>query len=192
MEGVCVVVVDVQEEFTQIHEVISTFPAFQGRVQYLLQSARSHGCPVVHIRAEYDKQVSPWVPWFFEISGRTYHPTLPTAVQWAKETEEEEVVIKHTFDGFLGTNLEECLRKKGVRKVFICGLLTSACVLATTIGAFFRGFHTFLVSDCCADRTLEKHESVLKLYENYYFRLVDSEGFSLFLDGEHLRDNPKE
>lgn len=166
------VLVDIQEEFTTIPEVHDAFPHLRVSVEGLLHTFRSQGFPIVHIRAEYNVESSPWIPWFYEISQRTYRPTLPTSISWAKELEDEKVIIKHTFDGFLGTDLESYLKEKGIERVFICGLLTSACVLATTVGAFFRGFETYLVSDCCGDRSVEKHESILKMYGNYYFRVI--------------------
>ena len=64
-----------------------------------------------------------------------------------------QIVIKHTFDGFMNTELEAYLKEKGKKIVLTCGLITSCCVLFTTAGAFMRGFLTCVVEDCCGDRT---------------------------------------
>ena len=59
-------------------------------------------------------------------------------------------------DGFLHTELDKLLRGLGVTRVLCCGLVTSACVLSTALGAFHRGYDPVLLSDACADRTRER------------------------------------
>jgi len=72
---------------------------------------------------------------------------------------------------FLGTNLEEYLRSRGAKVLLIGGLVTSCCVLLTTVGAFFRGFRPIVIDDCCGDRTHERHAAALDTY-NYVMKRV--------------------
>merc|ERR1711862_929320 len=63
----------------------------------------------------------------------------------------EVIVEKSTFDGFLNTTLDSQLKSADIKEVFICGLVTSACVQATAHGAFARGYRTVLLEDCTGD-----------------------------------------
>ena len=84
----------------------------------------------------------------------------------------EIVLDKPTFDAFLNTDLDEQLQAAGIEEVFICGLVTEACVQATAHGSFARGYRTVLVEDCCAGRDLGRHEAVLTLYGGYMYQLA--------------------
>lgn len=84
----------------------------------------------------------------------------------------EFLVKKPTFDAFLGTDLEDLLRSLQVTEVLVCGLVTSACVQATAHGAYARGFRVTLLEDCCADRSVERHEAVLALYGGYMYQIA--------------------
>jgi hypothetical protein len=68
----------------------------------------------------------------------------------------EHVIEKSTFNAFHNTNLGSILRSSGKKKVLVCGLVTTACVLMTVHGAFVEGYDVSLVHDCCGDRTLER------------------------------------
>jgi nicotinamidase-related amidase len=57
---------------------------------------------------------------------------------------------KRTFDAFLGTPLEILLRAMNTDTLIFAGCNTNTCVLATTFGAYNRGFRPVLVSDCVA------------------------------------------
>jgi len=66
------------------------------------------------------------------------------------DTSGAEVIIKHQYDAFLGTPLEEMLHKMGVRQVIITGVVAHLCCETTARSAFMRGFETFFVTDCTA------------------------------------------
>ena len=57
---------------------------------------------------------------------------------------------KRTFDAFLGTPLELLLRFMQRDTLIFAGCNTNTCVLATTFGAYNRGFRAIVVSDCVA------------------------------------------
>jgi nicotinamidase-related amidase len=56
-------------------------------------------------------------------------------------------VIKTYGDGFNKTDLEKVLRDLKVNTVFLCGLSSVGCVLATYIGAQNHDFKAFLIKD---------------------------------------------
>ncbi len=70
-------------------------------------------------------------------------------------------VIKHQYDGFLNTKLEEILRKNDVGQVVICGVLTNLCCETTARSAFMRGFEVYFVEDGTATFSREMHEAAL-------------------------------
>merc|ERR1712228_663879 len=82
------------------------------------------------------------------------------------------VVYKSTFDGFFKTDLERIVRGLGATSVLLSGLVTSACVLNTALGAFHRGFDVMLIEECCADRSMARHEATLAMYSDYCFRTI--------------------
>lgn len=53
------------------------------------------------------------------------------------------------YSGFVDTDLEEQLRSRGVRRVFVTGLATDYCVKHTALDALGVGFETVVVTDAC-------------------------------------------
>jgi nicotinamidase/pyrazinamidase len=54
------------------------------------------------------------------------------------------------YSGFEQTDLADELRRRGVRRVFTCGLATDYCVRATTLAALEAGFQAVAVDDAMA------------------------------------------
>ncbi|KAF1829163.1 Isochorismatase hydrolase [Decorospora gaudefroyi] len=76
----------------------------------------------------------------------------------------KELIPKNTYDGFEGTNLEEKLRKEGVQRVVIVGVMTDCCCDTTGRSAFCKGFETWLVSDATGSANKTQHEAGLKAW----------------------------
>jgi len=79
-------------------------------------------------------------------------------------------IYKHTYSGFLDTELEKELRYWDINKIHIAGILTNICVFVTAIEAQMRGYATYIERDCVAaltqednDRALEQLEKVFKI-----------------------------
>lgn len=62
----------------------------------------------------------------------------------------EIVVSKDVNSGFIGTDLEIQLRRKGISRLVIVGFFTNMCIETTTRMAGNLGFDTYLVPECCA------------------------------------------
>jgi ureidoacrylate peracid hydrolase len=71
--------------------------------------------------------------------------------------------------GFLNPELIQVLRQKGKRFVLTAGLLTSVCVLFTTVSAMQKGFLAAIVEDCCADEP-GAHQQALDHYQFIFER----------------------
>ena len=59
------------------------------------------------------------------------------------------------YSGFQGTLLEDLLRERGVRRIFVGGLATDYCVLNTVLGGLNLGFQVFWLSDASKGITPE-------------------------------------
>jgi len=56
----------------------------------------------------------------------------------------------HGYSAFDATNLDERLRARDVRRVFVCGLATDYCVKATALEAAAHGYETIVLTDAVA------------------------------------------
>lgn len=168
------IVVDMQKDFWS-EAVAATAPELPDRVAALLAWARAAGPTVVHVRARFRPDRRDWMAryllrnWIPCIDGTPGVETLP----FAAELSGEPVVTKQSFDGFLGTDLDEVLAGRGIRGLLIAGLVTSTCVLFTASTATQRGYLVSVVSDCCSDRE-ELHHATLAAYP-FIFGTVRSE-----------------
>jgi len=62
-------------------------------------------------------------------------------------TDDDYVVVKHTYDAFHQTELEGWLRAHGIKTLLICGTLANVCVFHTAGSAGVRDFKPVLVED---------------------------------------------
>ena len=77
------------------------------------------------------------------------------------DTNRGELLVKHQYDAFLNTDLESRLKKKEIKQVIICGVLTNLCCESTARSAFMRGFEVYFVSDATATYKKEMYEGTL-------------------------------
>jgi bifunctional isochorismate lyase/aryl carrier protein len=77
------------------------------------------------------------------------------------DTNHGMVLVKHQYDAFFDTELENYLRKKNVQQVVICGVLTNLCCETTARSAFMRRFEVYFVTDGTATYKKEMHEATL-------------------------------
>jgi nicotinamidase-related amidase len=176
------VLVDLQRDFWT-EAAAATAPELPDRVAGLLTYARAEGLGVVHVRARFRPDGRDWMAryrlrnWIPCVDGTPGVETLPFAV----ELSGEPVVTKRTFDGFLGTDLDEMLSRRGIRGLLVAGLVTSTCVLFTASTATQLGYLVSVVSDCCSDSE-EMHHSTLAGYP-FVFGTVRSDQIAERRDG---------
>lgn len=174
-EQVALILVDIQRDFWGPLKDHPEHTAFPGNVEALLSEARSRGLTVVHVRSEFDPDRSNWML-FYRPEGRGEIPCIAgtegTRFEgFAAPISGEKTVEKKVFDGFVGTDLEEYLRGRGVRAALISGLETSVCVLFTATSAYLRRIVPLVVSDACADEP-SRHRSTLSMYGDLCFKEV--------------------
>jgi nicotinamidase-related amidase len=104
-------------------------------INYYIQLFRSHGFPIIRIY-HYSKQFGP--------EQGTDQFEFPSSVLIKPD---DPKVIKTYPDGFNKTDLNKVLKDKGCNTVFLCGLSSVGCVLATWIGAQNNDYKAFLIKD---------------------------------------------
>jgi ureidoacrylate peracid hydrolase len=64
---------------------------------------------------------------------------------------DETIVVKWTFGGFHGTELDTLLRDRGINTLLFTGCTTSVCVETTLREAMSRLYNCVLLEDCVAE-----------------------------------------
>jgi nicotinamidase-related amidase len=176
--GVALLLIDLQPEWYSQNPVISKlFPNLGENVKTLLQVCRNCKIEIVHVRALYSKENnSKWMSEFMRLNPEKGNPEIDGTYEveeFAKEIDNEMLILKSCYDGFSDTSLHAHLQKKNITRVLCAGLITSACVQHTAHGAFSRGYRVDLIEDCCADRNMERHKAALLLYGNYMYTVMN-------------------
>lgn len=68
----------------------------------------------------------------------------------------DTVVQKRSVSAFVGTDLADQLRARGITTVVICGLMTHACVAGAARDAAPLGFEVVVASDAVATRAITR------------------------------------
>lgn len=101
--------------------------------------------------------------------GAEFVVELPAdAVIVSKATEPD----KEAYSGFEGTGLAEILKKRGVKRVYICGVATEYCVRATALDAVKLGFKVYLLRDAVKGIRPEDEERALRELEEAGVRVL--------------------
>jgi ureidoacrylate peracid hydrolase len=92
------------------------------------------------------------------------------------------VLYKHRYSGFFQTDLDEQLKRLGVRHIIFTGCTTSVCVESTLRDAVFRDYSPVVLSDCTGevvgcDLSRTNHEASLLLIEQRFGWVSSSEEF---------------
>jgi nicotinamidase-related amidase len=80
------------------------------------------------------------------------------------------VTGKEGFNSFQDTDLDKLLKSKGIKQVWVAGMVTSLCIDSTARAAYEKGYQVSILEDCCSARTPFEQEffcqNVFPLYAN--------------------------
>ncbi|PVG02401.1 Isochorismatase hydrolase [Serendipita vermifera] len=97
-------------------------------------------------------------------------------VAWAvplMDVDRDTIVTKTNYSAFKDSLLAEILREKSVKSIYLGGLLTNMCVLATTLDALQLA-KVVVVEDALAWRKYESHQKALQTMAGNGARLLSS------------------
>ena len=103
-------------------------------------------------------------------SGTGFH-------EYVRPLQGEKVIMKKEVNAFLGTDLDEYLRKNHIQNLILCGMQTHMCLEGATRAAHDLGYRCTVAADACATRDLtfddvtvsaaEVHASTLATLKSY-------------------------
>lgn len=173
-ERPALIVVDVTLGFTgsrglTLEQAVAEFPAACGPASWaampsiarLVALFRERTLPIVYTRSSLDdiawtgkatkaKRAGKPLPEHFNDFPAEI---APVAGEWVLE--------KTKASAFFGTPLATYLVKERIDTAVVCGVSTSGCVRASVVDAFSHGLATFVVDDCCFDRSQFAHAANL-------------------------------
>jgi nicotinamidase-related amidase len=177
-EQTAVLVVDVQPMFTAM-PLSPPLDEVLPRLRRFLDASRATGVRRVFIRhvIPEDRWTEVWQEQHSGDVKAALAPDSPLIVfdpRFAPEAD-DLVVVKQRYSGFVGTELADLLRERGIRTVVLVGLTTDICVSSTARDAFHHEFHTVTLADCTAEQTLARHEAGLASLAACFGRVCTSD-----------------
>ncbi|MDD2426217.1 MAG: isochorismatase family protein [Bacteroidales bacterium] len=157
-------VIDVQNAYLKSMDQREKDKVMQN-INYYIYSFRVHGCPVIRVY-HYNKQYGP--------EQGTEMFEFPSSVLIEPG---DPKVIKTYPDAFNKTDLDKILKEKGVNTVFLCGLSSVGCVLATWIGAQNNDYKAFLIKNAIMSHNADYTGNVETMFDAVGYEIV-----SLILD----------
>ncbi len=138
-------VIDVQEGLDDPWYGVRNNPHAEQRIAEILAAWRRAGLPVIHVQHMSQVPDSPLRP---GEPGNAFKAD-------AEPIEGEPVFQKSVNSAFIGTDLEEHLRRKGIDDLVVVGLTTDHCISTSVRMAGNLGFEVVVVEDATAthDRT---------------------------------------
>ncbi|BAT71490.1 nicotinamidase/pyrazinamidase [Thermosulfidibacter takaii ABI70S6] len=76
------------------------------------------------------------------------------------------------YSGFQGTILDQLLKERGIKRLFICGLATDYCVYNTALGGLNLGYQVFVLLDAIKGVNINPDDSEKALERLYQLGAV--------------------
>ena len=182
-----VLVIDVQNDFcasgghteANLGKDVIDCQAVVEPIEFLVTGARSAGATVIWIKADYDRtylspplharQMARGITSAYCVSGTPgadFYRVIPT--------DGELVIEKHRHSGFIGTDLDQILRDRGIRTLIFTGVQTHVCIESTLRDASARGYYVVVPDDCVGSFDRDLHDKTLRCVEMHFGDVVPS------------------
>ncbi|MFJ3925966.1 hydrolase [Streptomyces sp. NPDC090022] len=126
----------------------------------LARAFRAHGLPVVRVKVEWSPDGGDRPPAEVDRPGPAAAPPAAFSAFPAALTDGgagDLVVTKRHWGAFTGTELDLQLRRRGVRRIVLAGISTSAGVESTARSAWEHGYGLVFAEDATADLDADSH-----------------------------------
>ncbi len=123
----------------------------------LASAFRKHGLPVVLVNAYRPGAWSYGCNCKFQVSRQ-----LDGVGRRAHVNPQDHLVSKERWGAFIGTDLDQHLRSKGVTQIFLGGIATCFGVESTARCAYDLGYNVVLVSDAMTDMDIDAHNNAIE------------------------------
>lgn len=143
LKKAALVLIDIQNTYREGVMRLSGVEPAVAEAAILLKRARESGVPVFHIQ----HNAGPGSP--YDITAEIGQISPEVAPQ-----DGEAVITKAFPSSFVGTDLEDQLKRAGVTDLILAGFMTHMCVNSTARSAFNLGFHPTVVASATATRDL--------------------------------------
>ena len=169
-----VIVIDLAQDFVVPGGVIAEAggrdyqmraKAIVGPLARLLAAARAAGITVVYTtdaHGEGDAELRKFPP--HAMRGTWNAEIVPELAPAPGDV----VIEKTTYSPFVSTNLDDVLRSRSIRRLYITGLHTDCCARHTSGDAFQRGYDLVWVTDALQAFTDEAHRAGLDYFRAWY------------------------
>jgi ureidoacrylate peracid hydrolase len=167
------VVVDVQNDFcheegafARMGRDVNIVRAMIPRLAELIDAARAAGVPVMFTQYMTNESSESEVVLEQRSRGRAglsycREGTFGADLYLVGSKPGEQVIPKHRYSAFVGTNFDVILRSTGRRTLVMTGIATNGCVEATARDGFMHDYYIVLVDDCCSSYSAELHQATL-------------------------------
>ncbi len=212
-----VIVVDMQNDFGTKDGMfdragldISMIQSTVGPTARVLASVRQRGLKIIYLKMGFRPDLSDLGD--FDSPNRTRHllfgvgqklsapeekegrilirDTWNTEIISELKPEAEDIIMyKHRFSGFFETELDDVLRRLGVKYLIVTGCTTSVCVESTVRDAMFRDYSCVLLADCMGEPIghglpRRNHEASLLTMQTLFGWVSTSDAFAKALASE--------
>jgi isochorismate hydrolase len=180
-EKSALLVVDMQRYFfdKSSHAFLMSAQAILPNVRDIIKAYRKLGLPVIFTRHAYAKGEDPGImkTWWSELEEDG--DPLAEIVNDLRPKAKEPVITKGRYSAFVNTDLEKRLRKLGVERLLITGVMTHLCCESTARDAFMRDFEVFFTIDGTASEDDDLHlASLMTLTDGFVMPVTTKEVLS--------------
>ena len=183
------VVIDMQNDFCADNGYIHTTQGadmsgnkpLADRIGKMVEAAREAGVMVVWIKAIYDHNLLP-APMLSKMLEKGKGTVCCASDSWGADFYEigpikgEQVVEKRCYSAFHNTQMDDILRRRGIKSLVMTGVATNVCVESTLREAFFHGYYIVWRPERVGSANLPLHEATIKSVEFIFGHVPKSTG----------------
>lgn len=183
-----VLVIDVQNDFcapgghTEVNlgKDVADCQAVVGPIRRLVAAAHAAGAPVIWVKADYDRNYLSR-PIRAKQAARGIKSAYCVSGTWGAELYEvapkdgDVVIEKHRHSAFVGTELEQVLRDRGIQTLVMAGVQTHVCIESTLRDGSARGYYIVVPRECVGSFDRALHDATLRCVEMHFGEVVATE-----------------